>query len=96
MTQYRPIARLREVFPAELQPQPVRQAMNAPLELRINAKHRLVLSTIGGGVLLEVESPTTREGHNWGLVTQLRLDAEHVAALRAYLAERREDLPPAA
>jgi hypothetical protein len=70
--------------------------MNAPLELRINSQHRLVLSTIGGGVLLEIEQPTnTREGHNWGLVTQLRLDTEHIAALRAYLAER-QDWPPEA
>ena len=71
--------------------------MNAPLELRVNQKHRLVLSRLRNDVLLEVETPTsTREGHNWGLVTQLRLDAEHIAALRAYLADVPPDLPPAA
>jgi hypothetical protein len=74
----------------------MRHDMNAPLELRINAKHRIVLSTLQDDVLLEVETPThAKEGNGWGLIVQLRLEAEHIAALHAYLAER-HNWPPAA
>ena len=60
--------------------------MRQPLELRINAKHRIVLSQLQDDVLLEVETPTnTRDGHNWGLITQLRLNYEHICELQSYL-----------
>jgi hypothetical protein len=43
--------------------------MNAPFELRINPKHRIVLSTLQDEVLLEVEAAThLRDGHGY-LVT---------------------------
>ena len=58
------MAFLREIFTAALQPPPVRERMSAPLELHVNSRHRLVLSTIGDGVLLEVVTPTNaKEGH---------------------------------
>jgi hypothetical protein len=83
----RPLARLRDIFPIELQERNKRQLMRTPLELRINSKHRIVLSHLQDDeILLEVETPTNlRAGHGWGLITQLRLDLETIAAMQGYL-----------
>lgn len=85
----KPFARLREVFPAEfVEKRKHTVSVDGALELRLN-KQRLVLSELEDSLLLEIETPTNlRSGHGWGLVTQLRLDAEHVAALHSYLTER--------
>ena len=63
----------------------MRHQMNAPLELRINPKHRIVLSTLQDEVLLEVETPTHAQEGRWGLVTQLRLDLENIVAMQSFL-----------
>jgi hypothetical protein len=82
----RPIARLSERFPVELN---VRKMMDAPLELRFH-RQRVILSRLEGGtVLCEVEEPTnTRAGHGWSLIVQLQLENEHLGALHSYLSER--------
>jgi hypothetical protein len=83
----RPLARLRDIFPIELQERNKRQLMNAPLELRINSKHRIVLSQLQDDeVLLEVETPMQmRDGHGWFTQSQLRLNYEQICEMNSYL-----------
>lgn len=81
-----PLARLRDIFPAELQERRKGQLMNAPLELRTNAKNRIVLSQLQGDVLLEVETvANVRDGHGWITVSQQRLNYEQVCSMQSYL-----------
>lgn len=85
MRQDRPLATLKERFPATLQPILMRQSQ-APLELRLSSQYRLVVSHLGEDVLLEVEQPThSREGHGWGIIVQLRLEDQHLEALWSFL-----------
>ncbi len=91
MRQDRPLATLKERFPATLQPVLMRPSQ-APLELRLSSQHRLVVSRLGENVLLEVEQPAhSREGR-WGVVVQLRLDGQHLESLLSFL--MKNDEPP--
>jgi hypothetical protein len=97
MNYNRPIARLQEVFPAELLKDRKVNQMNGPLELQVNPKTKLVVSRIHGDILLEVEHPVhLKDGHGWTVSSQVRLEDHHIEALRAYLAERHDWSPEAA
>jgi hypothetical protein len=66
--------------------------MNRPLELRVNPKTKLVVSRIGSDILLEVEHAAhLKDGHGWVVSSQVRLEDNHLDALRAYLTERKSE-----
>jgi hypothetical protein len=86
---------LRAAFPHARQATP-KPAVHDPLELRLASRHTLTVSRLQGDILLSLETPLHTRGGLSLVTTQLRLEATHIAALRAYLAEHEPPPPEAA